>query len=274
MSDRPVAIVTGASRGIGEATAWLLAARGWDVYATARNVESLAGLQSSRVTPVRLDLTDTESIEAALEQVLEDRGRIDGLVNNAGYAEAGPLDAYDLDTVWRQFATNAFGPLRLTQLVLAAMRAQEGGRIVNVGTVMGRMPLPLLGLYSSSKSALEAFNDVVRLETRSFGVRSIMVIPGTVRTDFDEVVLQTLLDRDLNGSPYHEAIEHFKEMSEGSTENGIPPEAVAEKIHHALTARWPRACYSMAADARLVLWFLRYLPPMARDRLLRTFLKV
>lgn len=273
MSERKVALVTGASRGIGEATAWMLAANGWHVFATARDVQRVESLASTRITPLRLDVTDPASMEEAVETALDLRGRIDALVNNAGYAEAGPLGAYDLETVERQFRTNAFGPLRLSQLVLPVMRAQGGGRIVNVGTVMGRVSMPLLGLYSSSKSALESINDALRLEARRFGVRVIMVIPGTVHTDFDEVVLEHLHEVGP-GSPYEGAVAHFKEMTSGSTERGIPPEAVARKIHHALSTRWPRSIYSLAADARLVLWFFRFLPPLVRDRVLRTLLKV
>lgn len=277
MSERPVALVTGASRGIGEATAWLLAARGWHVFATARDPERLRALESSRVTPVGLDLTSEESMREAVSTVLEQRSRIDALVNNAGYAEAGPLDEYDTEAIERQFATNVFGPLRLSQLVLPAMRAQGGGRIVNLGTAMARMPLPLLGLYASSKSAFEAFNHALRMETRKFGVRVILVIPGTVQTQFDDVVLESLI-RNTNGngagSPYEDAVNRFKELTEGSTERGIPPEAVAEKVHHVLTTRWPRSCYALAADGRFALWVFRRVPPIARDRVMQAVLKL
>lgn len=288
MSERPVALVTGASRGIGECTAWLLAARGWHVYATARDPERLGDIASSRVTPVALDLTSEESMEEAVATVLDERGRIDGLVNNAGYAEAGPLDEYGSDTIWRQFATNAIGPFRLAQLVLPAMRAQGGGRIVNIGTAMARMPLPLLGLYASSKSALEAFNHALRVETRGFGVRVVLVIPGTVDTSFDHGVLETL-ERNCNGhgtgsgggeahrnggSPYEKAIARFQELTEASAGRGVPPEAVAEKVHHALTTRWPRSCYALGADGRASLWLLRRVPPIARDRVMRSVLKL
>ncbi len=275
MSERPVAMVTGASRGIGEAIAWLLAARGWHVFATARSTDSLHDLPSSRVTPVALDLNDEGSIQEAVTTVLDARGRVDALVNNAGYAEAGPLDAYDRETIARQFATNVFGPMRLAQLVLPAMRAQGAGRIVNLGTAMARMPLPLLGLYASSKSAFEAFNHALRLETRRFGVRVILVIPGTVSTQFDDVVLQSLIrNAHGDGSPYEAAIERFKELTEGSTERGIPAEAVAEKVHHVLTTRWPRSCYALGADGRFALMVFRRVPPIARDRVMQTIVKL
>jgi NAD(P)-dependent dehydrogenase (short-subunit alcohol dehydrogenase family) len=283
MTDRPVALVTGASRGIGEATAWMLAARGWRVYATARSTESLSELESSRITPVALDLTDEDSMDEAVSGVLDDAGRIDALVNNAGYAEAGPLTDYGRETIARQFATNVYGPMRLAQLVLPAMRAQGGGRIVNLGTAMARMPLPLLGLYASSKSAFEAFNHALRVETRRFGVRVILVIPGTVNTQFDDVVLERLNENSSNGngngngsggSPYEPAVERFKELTEGSTERGIAPEDVADKVHHVLTTRWPRSCYALAADGRFVLWVFRRVPPIARDRVMQRVMDV
>lgn len=275
MARRPVALVTGASRGIGEATTWALAARGWQVFATARNPAMLEPLASSRVTPLRLDVTDESSMHEAVDTTLELAGRIDALVNNAGYSETGSIDLEEPEAVRRQFETNAFGPLRLSQLVVPAMRAQGGGRIVHVGTVMGRVALPLLGAYSASKAALWSFNDALRVECRRFGIRVVMVIPGTVRTDFDQAALDNLHakmpDED---SPHREPATRMEHMIESGLEKGIAPEDVAAKIVHAIETRHPKALYTMAPDARAALWLLGRLPPLVRDRLLRTPFKL
>jgi NAD(P)-dependent dehydrogenase (short-subunit alcohol dehydrogenase family) len=270
MTDRRVALVTGCSRGIGQATAWRLAAAGWQVFATARRAEDLEGVASARVTPLALDLTDETTMRTAVDAALDHAGRIDALVNNAGYSDVAPIELSDPDAVLRQFQTNAFGPLRLSQLVLPVMRAQGSGRIVHLGTVMGRVSLPLLGAYSSSKAALEAFNDSLRVENRRFGVRVIMVIPGTVRSEFDQTALDHLR-RNLpdETSPHRDPLERLEHMIEGGVDKGLEPEAVADRIVHALTVRHPRSVYLMAPDARFMTWGVRWLPPFVRDRALR-----
>jgi NAD(P)-dependent dehydrogenase (short-subunit alcohol dehydrogenase family) len=275
MSDRRVAIVTGASRGIGEATAWRLAAAGWHVYATARNPDALKGLASERMTPVPLDLNDDDSIQDCVQTVLTEAGRIDALVSNAGYSASGALELFDLDDVRKQFQTNVFGPLRMSQLVLPAMRAQGSGRIVHLGTVMGRVSFPLLGAYSSSKAALESLNDALRLEARRFGVRVVMVIPGTVRTEFDQVALDTLRERMPDeSSPHYESLEKLDKMIADTSEKGIPPEDVAAKVQQALEARFPRSVYVLTPEARLAMRVLARLPVAVRDPLMRMPLRL
>lgn len=275
MIDRRVAIVTGASRGIGEATAWRLAAAGWHVFGTSRDPSSLDALASPRVTPLRLDLNDDDSIRQAVETVLEKAGRVDALVSNAGYSDTGPLELTQPDELRAQFQTNVFGPLQLARLVLPAMRAQGKGRIVHVGTVMGRVSFPLLGAYSSSKAALESLNDALRLEARRFGVRVVMVIPGTVKTDFDEVALRSLRARNVDeDSPHRVPLERLEKMVDGSTEKGIPPEAVAARIQHALEVGRPRAVYALTPEARAAMWVLAWLPAAIRDPLLRMPLRL
>jgi len=270
-----VALVTGASRGIGEAITWMLAAHGWHVFAAGRDAERLEALRSTRVTPVSLDLRDPASIDAAVELVLEQGGRIDALVNNAGYSASGALADVDLDRVRDQFDVNVFGPLRLTQRVVPVMRAQGSGRIVSLGTVMGRTAFPLLGLYSSSKAAMEMFSEGLRLELRAFGIRTIVVIPGTVDTDFDQTALDMLrAAMPDETSPYHGPMTKLDRMIEKSAGHGVSPVDVAEKVAHALTTRWPKALYTMNKDARLMLWLVARLPPVVRDRIMRMPLKL
>ncbi len=271
----PVALITGCSSGIGRATALLLANEGWRVFATARHLQAINDLASDRITPLRLDVTDDASMVAAVQEVLTQAGRIDVLVNNAGYTEVGPLEEATLEEIRCQFETNTFGPLRLAQLVLPAMRAQGSGRIVNVSTIGGRIAIPFLGLYNGSKFALEAMSDVLRMETRPFGVRVIVIEPGGVRTNFNIVAYQRAqrfaTDAD---SPYHRFFERLNRFITYSTTNSPPPEKVAEIIHHALVARYPRARYAATLDARLMLAIMPWLPDRKRDALMSWLLGI
>lgn len=183
----PVALVTGCSSGIGRETAVLLAERDWHVFATVRRLETLSDLVSDRVTLLPLDVTDEPSTVAAVGLALAEAGRIDALVNCAGYGQGGPLEEATAAEVRDPFETNTFGPLLLAQLVLPTMRAHSGGRIVNVSTVGGRVAIPFIGLYSGSKFALEGMSEALWLETRPCGVRVIVIEPGGVRTNFNSM---------------------------------------------------------------------------------------
>ncbi len=240
-----VALITGCSSGIGRATALLLAERGWRVFATARQPGTLSAIASDRITPLRLDVTEEASMVSAVEQLFSQVGRIDALVNNAGYAEVGPLEEVNAEGIRRQFETNAFGPLRMAQLVLPTMRAQGSGRIVNVSTMGGRIANPFRGLYNSSKFALEAMSDVLRMETRPFGVHVILIEPGAVRTNFISVVTEHAqrFATDPN-SPYQRYFERLNRfVSQAGGARGSPPETVAKVIVRALTDRSPHARY-------------------------------
>ncbi|OGO42593.1 MAG: hypothetical protein A2Z04_03290, partial [Chloroflexi bacterium RBG_16_57_9] len=206
----PVVMITGCSSGIGRATALILAEKGWRVFASARCLETVGDLASDHLAPLCLDVTDEASMAAAVKHTLAQAGRIDALVNNAGYAQAGPLEEVDTDEVRRQFETNTFGPLRLAQLVLPTMRAQGSGRIVNVSTMGGRVVIPFLGLYNASKFALEAMSDALRIETRPFGVQVIVIEPGGTRTNFNAAATQHA-QRFIAGadSPYYRYLVPF-----------------------------------------------------------------
>lgn len=261
-----VAVVTGCSSGIGRATAMLLAERGWHVFATARRLEALVDLVSDRITPLRLDVTDEGTMVAAIGQILTSTGRIDALINNAGHAEAGPLERATREEIRGQFETNTFGPLRLAQLVLPAMRSQGSGRIVNVSSINGRVAMPFTGLYSASKFALEAWSDALRLETRPFGVHVIIVEPGAVRTDLlapgHRRTARFATEQD---SPYARYFGRFERLLAGNSRGSSPPEVVAKVVHRALTAGRPKARYAATPMARLMLAAVPRFPDRLRD---------
>ncbi|MBA4376730.1 MAG: short-chain dehydrogenase/reductase [Anaerolinea sp.] len=270
---QPVVLVTGCSTGIGRVTAQLLAKKGWRVFASARRIETVNDLASDYITPMRLDVTDEASMAEAVQEVLAKAGRIDALVNNAGYAEIGPLEEATMEEVHRQFETNTFGPLRLAQLVLPTMRAQGSGRIVNVSTMGGRVVIPFVGLYNSSKFALEAMSDALRMETRPFKVRVIVVEPGGTRTNFNAVANQNARHfATETKSPYHRFFEPLNQFIGRAEGFSFPPEMVAKVINRALSAERPRARYIATPDARIMLAIMLRMSDGMRDALWRQML--
>ena len=194
MTDRTTrtVLITGCSSGIGEATAARLAGAGWTVYATARKPETLAGLEAAGCRALALDVTSEESMTSAVDAVLTESGRIDALVNNAGYSQSGAVETLDLDDVRRQFETNVFGLVRLCQLVLPTMRARGNGRIVNISSMGGRLVFPGGGAYHATKYAVEALSDALRFEVAGFGVKVVIVEPGLITTNFENAAVASM----------------------------------------------------------------------------------
>ena len=179
-------LITGCSSGIGRATAERLAGRGFAVYATARRLESLAGLEALGCRILALDVTDEPSMQAAVAVVTAEHGAVGALVNNAGYSQSGAIEEVPLEDVRRQFETNVFGLVRMCQLVLPGMRAQQSGRIVNVSSMGANFTFPGGGLYHATKYAVEAISDALRFEVAGFGIHVVIVQPGLIRTRFAE----------------------------------------------------------------------------------------
>jgi NAD(P)-dependent dehydrogenase (short-subunit alcohol dehydrogenase family) len=185
-------LISGCSTGIGRATALRLARAGWRVYATARRPESIADLENAGCRTLALDVTDEASMVAAVAAVEEAEGAVGVLVNNAGYSQSGAIETVPLDSIRRQFETNVFGLVRLTQLVLPKMRAQGWGKIVNVGSMGGRLTFPGGGHYHATKHAVEAISDALRFELRGFGIDVILLEPGLITTEFGETATASM----------------------------------------------------------------------------------
>ena len=243
-------LITGCSSGIGRSTAARLARHGWDVWASARRPETLAELSGCR--HLALDVTDEESMHAAVATVLAESGRIDALVNNAGYSLSGAVETLELAEIRREFETNVFGLVRLTQLVLPSMREHRAGRIVNIGSMGGKLTFPGGGAYHASKYAVEAFSDALRYEVGGFGVQVVLIEPGLITTNFDEAALATM-DTESE-SPY----KVFNQAVAKATTDayagpmaklGGPPEAVAKVIEKALTKHRPKPRYTVTPSA-------------------------
>jgi NAD(P)-dependent dehydrogenase (short-subunit alcohol dehydrogenase family) len=264
-------LVTGASSGIGEATALHLKELGFDSVAAVRKDEDAERLAVSGLRTVRLDVTDTGSIAAARADLGD--GPLAGLVNNAGIAVAAPLEFLPLDQLRHQLEINLIGQVAVTQAFLPALRAGRG-RIVNVSSIGGRVALPLVGAYNASKFALEAVSDSLRRELHSQGVDVIVIEPGGVKTPIwrkgNELAAELTADMPPEAERlYGRQIEALRrETAKIANERGIEPREVAEAIGRGLTAKRPRARYLVGRDAKMRGPVAKVLPDRVMDRLI------
>ena len=187
-----IALVTGASSGIGRATAELLARNGYYVFAVARRMYRLEQIRSDHIEPIQLDVTDEEGIQRAIRHIISTKGRIDLLVNNAAFCQLGAVECVSMEIAHRQFEVNVFGYARFMQAVLPHMREQKSGCIVNIVSILSRISVPGFGWYSASKYAIEALTDAVRGEVMDFGIDVVLIAPGLIKTEFVPNQLRTL----------------------------------------------------------------------------------
>ena len=266
---KKVALVTGASAGIGEATVKRLLADGYIVYAAARRMDRMAPLAAAGARLIALDLTDDASIIAAVERIRSETGRLDVLVNNAGYGSYGALEDVPLAEARRQFEVNLFGAARLIQLALPIMRKQKSGKIVNVSSVGGKFGGAFGAWYHATKHALEGLSDSLRVELIPFGIDVIVIEPGAIRTEWGDIALESLLARsgDTAYGPYvRRAQKAFKSVTTSRLPS--PPEVVANIIAAATRARRPRTRYPAGGGAPIFLLLRRLLSDRMMDRLM------
>lgn len=250
MAER-VALVTGATSGIGKATALRLAAQGFYVFAAGRNLDAVDDIKVTNVEALHLDVTSDESIEKALETVMAHSGRIDVLVNNAGYGAYGVVEEMSLEDAQKQFDVNVFGAVRLIKAVLPSMRRQRSGVIVNVSSVAGKLSVPVMGWYSASKHALEALSDALRVEVKPFGVKVVVVEPGYIKTSFQETALEQ--SEDVKQLDVYKGLRsEFMNFQRENESEGAEPYAVAAVIEKAVTADRPQARYLAPFSANLL----------------------
>lgn len=252
-------LVTGCSSGIGRSVAARLAAAGYVVYATARRPETLGELAAAGARTLALDVTDEASMTAAVRAVEAEHGAVGVLVNNAGYGLYGPVEEAGPDAVRRQFETNVFGLGRMCQLVLPAMRAAGGGRILNVTSMGGRVAFPGGGWYHASKYAVEALSDVLRVEVAGFGVKIVLIEPGVTRTEFVGVAAQGTAAEGATG-PYaaQRRIVEATVQRSYSAPGAVGPDAVAKVVQRAIEADRPRARYVVTPMAVALIQLRRF----------------
>jgi NAD(P)-dependent dehydrogenase (short-subunit alcohol dehydrogenase family) len=274
----PSVLVTGAGRGIGRVAALRLARNGWDVHAGVRKPsdgDALAAEGGGRITPVRLDVTDPADV-AALDARLP--GTLDALVNNAGIAVGGPIEGLPIDDLRRQFEVNVIAQVAVTQAVLPRLRASRG-RLVFVSSVSGRVAAPLLGAYSSSKFAIEAIADALRIELRPWKITVSLIEPGQIDTDMWRSADAAVDEAVAALSPQNRALYsgHIAGLRKGipmAQKLAADPETVAAAIERALTARRPRSRYLCGTGARLQGPVSQVTPTPVRDAILRTVIGI
>jgi NAD(P)-dependent dehydrogenase (short-subunit alcohol dehydrogenase family) len=267
-----VALVTGASSGIGADTALRLKEAGYTVYAGARRTERMSQLEDVGVHVLRLDVTDDASIRTAVDSIIRQSGRIDVLVNNAGYGSYGPIEDVPMDEARAQIEVNLFGLARLTQLVLPHMRAQRSGTVINISSMGGEFTTLLGGWYHASKYAVEALSDALRMETKQHGIRVVVVQPGAIRTEWAAIAAQKLKETSRNGAYSTLADGAAKALaasSEPNARNTSDPSVIGKTIVKIAKARRPRTRYRVGFGARPLVFLRRLLSDRAFDSLMR-----
>ncbi|MFD5013805.1 oxidoreductase [Streptomyces chartreusis] len=264
--NQPVAWITGASSGIGSATARRLAHEGYTVYGTARRLERLTDLEADGIRPLSLDVTD-DAMTRARDRIINEQGRIDVLVNNAGYGSYGALEDVPLNEGRAQFDVNVFAPARLTQLVLPHMRAQRSGTIVNISSIGGWIYGPLGSWHHATKFALEGMSDALRIEVAPFGIRVVVIEPGAIRTEWNTIARDNLMKVSGHG-PYARLARSVHDVltQADAAGTGSSPDVVADAVAKAVASDKPKARYAVGASARQAVLGRKLLTDRALDR--------
>ena len=254
-SSQKIAVVTGSSSGIGYETSLMLARNGFQTFATMRNlskrsgIESVAAKEGLPIHVIELDVTDDKSVNNAIQQIVSKAGRIDILINNAGYALIGALEDLSEDELKAQYETNIFGIVRVTQAVLPTMRNQRSGIIVNVSTVGGRMGIPGISAYTSSKFAVEGLTESIAYELEPFGIKVVLIEPGAINTNFAAGLVTAKKAQEPN-SPYSKMMKNMSKWMEQILASASHPELVAKVILESISTEQPNLRYLAGKDAK------------------------
>jgi NAD(P)-dependent dehydrogenase (short-subunit alcohol dehydrogenase family) len=266
MGTKPVALITGASSGMGKDFALRLLAEGYIVYGAARRVDRMQDIEARGGHVLAMDVTDDVTMVAGVEQIVREQGRIDVLINNAGYGQMGALEDVPMDAARRQIEVNLIGVGRLTQLCLPHMRERKFGKIINVSSIGGKCAFPMAGWYHASKFALEGYSDALRMEVRPFGIDVVVIEPGGTESEWFPVAIAELEQKSANG-----AYAHFVNAIRKSPawNRKMPaPKVITDLVVKALQAGSPRARYSGASGAGVILFLRRVLSDRMYDRLI------
>jgi NAD(P)-dependent dehydrogenase (short-subunit alcohol dehydrogenase family) len=278
-----IALITGGTDGLGRAAAVMLAERGYRVFAGGRNVERVAALQQFAnerklpLTAMELDVCDDASVERAVAEIEKSAGTVDVLVNNAGIAIAAVMEEITLTDLRRQFETNYFGLVRMSQRVLPGMRRKLSGRIVNMSSIAGKLVSPLFGPYSSSKHAVEAVSDAMRLEVYPFGIQVVLIEPGYIPTSMNRNAgeLSSAYAKGAEQSPYKSVYQGFlKSWGKTSKSSHYTPEDCARVVVRAIEDDPPRARYPVTREAKIGILARRLLSDRAMDRQMRKAMSI
>jgi short-subunit dehydrogenase len=265
-------LITGASAGIGKATAIYLAQNGYNVYGAARRTEKMEDLKEYGIKLISLDVTSDESLVACVEQILREAGRIDILVNNAGSGYYGALENMSMTDAKYQMEVNVFGVARLIQLVLPSMRKNNFGKIVNISSVGGKITLPMGGWYHASKFAIEGLSDALRKEVKSFGIDVIVIEPGGTKSEMMALGTEYLMKVSGN-TPYGSLAMGVSKMYADIDKDASDPVVIAKLIKKGIEAKNPQTRYVGAAGAKQMLFLRKMLSDKQFDHLIMTQLK-
>lgn len=264
-SSKPVALITGASSGLGKDFALRLLAEGYRVYGAARRIELMRDIEAAGGTALRMDVTDDPTMVAAVARIVAEQGRIDILINNAGYGQLGALEDVPVEEGRRQMEVNLIGAARLTQLCLPHMRARNFGRIFNISSVGGKCAFPLAGWYNASKFALEGYSDALRMEVRPFGIDVVVIEPGGTESEWMGIA-ETESERHSSVGAYADLVEKSRHMAVKQRKLP-PPSQISDLIVKALKAKRPRTRYHGGLMAGSILALRYLLPDRLYDRL-------
>lgn len=265
-------LVTGASSGIGRATAIHLAQSGYNVYGAARRIDRIQALKTFGVKPITLDVSKDESISAAIEQVLKEAGSIDILINNAGSGSYGALEDVPITEARNQLEVNLFGAARLIQLALPKMRENRYGKIINLSSVGGKVGLPMGVWYHASKFAIEGLSDSLRNEVRQFGIDVIVIEPGGTKSEMITIGSEDL-QRSSGNTVYKELANSIKKMYADMEKRAVDPIVIARLIKKGIEAKHPKTRYIGGAMAKPMLYLRKILSDKMFDKMLMSQMK-
>lgn len=269
---KKVALVTGASSGIGKETAKLLVENGYVVYGASRRIEKMTELKDLGIKIVELDVADDNSIVRCVEEVLGNENRIDVIVNNAGYGSYGALEDVPISEAKYQFEVNIFGLARITQLFLPVMRKQHSGRIINVSSIGGSFGEPHGSWYHATKFALEGLSDSLRMELKQFGIDVIIIKPGAILTEWNVIARENLMKVSGN-TDYKELVQKHIKMLTNADNRGSSPKVVAKTILKATTSSNPKTRYATGNGAKLILLLRSVLSDRIFDKIMLSIMK-
>lgn len=269
---KKVILITGASSGMGKSTAHNLHQKGYKVYGAARRTDKMKDLEKIGVEILQLDLTNDDSIVQAVDAILKKEGRIDVLVNNAGYGSYGSVEEVSIEEAKRQFEVNMFGLARITQLVLPTMRKQKSGRIVNISSMGGKIYTPFGAWYHATKFALEGWSDCLRLELKQFGIDVVVVEPGGIQTEWGEIAMEHLKKVSGKG-PYENLANKVLAGSAKSNAKLTPVEVLGREIAKAATHKNPKTRYLKGYLAKPLVNMRKWLSDKTFDKIILSQLK-